>query len=106
MILSWKQIAHRLFASSCFFLLVLALGACSSSGSAQTTTVSASTKLASHSSTSASTITPKTYAGTHFSISYPQNWRVQGSGNQVIFQDVQGLNALTVMIAPNPGGLK
>src|SRR5437879_1775161 len=104
MILSWNQMTRRIFLHSCFFLLIVALTACSSPGSTHTS--SHSTTPRPNSPTSAPTATLKTYTGTNFSLTYPPNWQAQGGGNQVIFQDAQGLNALTVVIVPNPGGVK
>lgn len=106
MLLSQKPMTHRLFLCCSFFLFVLTLTACSDSGGTRTGNTANGTTSRSASPAPTSTAQKKTYTGANFSFTYPANWQAQGSGNQVIFQDVQGLNALTVIITPNPGGLK
>src|SRR5437588_1069465 len=98
MYLSYCRITQRalLYTSSFLFFLLL-LAACSDAGANPASSNLPSTALsalASSQPTQAATL--KMYTGNNFSITYPQSWRMQGSGNQIIFQDAQGLNALTV----------
>lgn len=99
-----KQIPQRLLFYTSFLLLVLVLAACNGSGSAHTNSSGAA--LTSTSLTPTPGTTLKTYTGTHFRLTYSGSWIVQGSGNQIIFQDAKGLNALTVIVLPNPNGAK
>lgn len=98
-----KKIPH-LFWRAGFFSLVLTIAACSNAGS--THPDPASTRQAAISPYLTSTVATgfKMYTGTHFRLNYPQSWQIQGSGNQMIFQDAQGLNTLTVIISPDPRG--
>lgn len=99
-----RQITNKFFQCLLFPFLIVGLVACNSTGNAPAN-LSTTPSLA-QTPTSAPITTLKTYTGTSFSLSYPQDWKVQGTGNQVIFQDAQGLNALTVIITPNPKGTK
>ncbi len=95
----------------CSICLALALAAC---GSATTTTGSTPTATSQPSSsptaastptTSTSSTTLTTYTGKGYSIGYPQGWKVNTSGNSVVFTDSSGVYNFTLVTSPNPGGI-
>ena len=104
MLLFRNNVARRLIPGVCLLMLTIVLAACSGlsgiTGGSPTPTPTPSPRP----SPTASAAT-QTYKGNGYTIAYPQGWKVQPSGNQVVFQDAQGLNVMTIVIVPNPGGL-
>ncbi|HEY6542201.1 MAG TPA: hypothetical protein VIZ18_14760 [Ktedonobacteraceae bacterium] len=96
----------------CSLCLVLALAACgsptSTSGStptpAATSQPSSSPTAASSPTTSTSSTTLTTYTGSGYTIGYPQGWKVNASGKNVVFADPTGIYSFTIVITPDPGG--
>jgi hypothetical protein len=92
---------------ACGIFLVLVVAACGSGGTTTGTTPTATsqpaqTPTAASSPTTSGSLT--TYTGNGYSIEYPQGWKVNASGNNVVFSDPTGIYSLTVAVAPNPGG--
>jgi hypothetical protein len=93
-------------------LLVLLLAACGSTGtSSGSTPTSAPSSQASPSPssavspTSATTANLTTYTGNGFTIGYPQGWKVNTAGKNVVFTDATGVYNFTIVVTPNPGGV-
>ena len=99
MILSCKRVTRRMSLALCSALLMVLLTACSGIG----TTGSSPTPTPT--STPSPTPTPAmaTYTGNGYTISYPKDWKVSPSQVEVSFQDAEGINALGVIVSPNPG---
>jgi hypothetical protein len=96
---------HQLWLCASLLLLLTVLTACTSTGTTHIAYSSTSSALLASASPTP-TPTTRTYTGAGFSLIYPSSWQAQGTGSQVVFQDAQGFNALTVVITPNPGGAK
>lgn len=92
----WKQVTRHIPLVLCAWLLIMILAACGDSG---TPTTSASTSTPQPPSES---VNLKEYKGANFTISYPQNWGVSASGDQVTFADPIGKNLLAVFVNANP----
>jgi len=100
---SWKSVAQRMSIALSSALLVVLLAACSGLGS--TGASSTPTPTANPSPTPSPTPAVTTYTGDGYTISYPQNWTKSVTSGQVTFQDSLGVNALVVVVAPNPNGI-
>jgi len=46
-----------------------------------------------------------TYTGNGYTIGYPQGWKVNAAGKNVVFTDSTGIYSLTIVVSPNPGGI-
>lgn len=104
---SWKHVTQRMSLGLSTLLLVVLLAACGGTGS----TGSGSTPTPKPPTPTPTTpaVAMQTYTGTNYSISYPQNWKVDSSSAQGISQtaihdDVSG-NAFTIVGTPDPGGV-
>lgn len=97
------KISARSMVATCSLVLVLAL-ALAACGSATSTSGSTPTPTSppATSPTTSTSATMTTYTGNGYSIDYPQGWKVNAAGNNVVFTDPTGIYSLTLVIAPNP----
>jgi hypothetical protein len=110
MTLSWKHVTRRISLGLSFLLLAMLMAACSGLGTSTSSTSTATSTPISKTATPTPTSVPvptvalTTYTGASYTIGYPTSWKKQTSGTSVVFQDAQGLNALTISTVPNPEG--
>lgn len=97
-----KHMTQRLSLGLCALVLVVFLAACSGPGG-----IAASTPTPPPTPTPSPTPTPAVtvFTGEGYTISYPQDWKKSVSAGQVSFQDALGVNALAVVVVPNPNGI-
>jgi PsbP len=102
------KIAARSLMVACSIFLVLLLAACGNTGTTTGSTptptpTSPPSPTAASSPTSSTTLT--TYTGNGYTIGYPQGWKVNAAGKNVVFTDSTGVYNLTIVVSPNPGGV-
>ena len=96
-----KEAVRRFLPSVAALVLLVLLVACSDAGkSGSTATPTSRPQLP----TPIPTVTLKTYLGTGFTISYPQDWKATAMATGVTFQDARGVNGFTLVKTPNPKG--
>jgi len=101
------SISAKRFLFACSLSLMALLAAC---GGSSTTTGSTPTAAPTSqpsptavvSPTSGTTLT--TYTGNGYTIGYPQGWKANASGKNVVFSDSSGIYSLTIVVAPDPAG--
>jgi hypothetical protein len=100
------SIPAKIVALACSVFLIVLLAACG--GSTPTT---GSTPTPSPASSPSPAVTPTsatsltTYTGNGYSIGYPQGWKVNAAGKNVVFTDATGIYNLTIVVSPNPAGI-
>jgi len=90
-----KHTSHWLFLCFCTLAIALLLTGCDLFGGGSGTTTPTPTP----------TTSLTTYTGGGYTISYPQNWKVQKASNRVTFNDPNGIAYLTIATVTNTNGL-
>jgi hypothetical protein len=100
------SIPAKSIAIACSVFLVFLLAACSGIGSTTGSTPTpspASSPSPAVTPTSATSLT--TYTGNGYTIGYPQGWKVNAAGKNVVFTDATGIYNLTIVVSPDPAGV-
>lgn len=104
MIFSRKNALRRIVPGISLFFLMVLLTACGGLGSSGGSTPTAVPATPTPTATATPSVALQTYTGNGFTIGYPTDWKVQTISGQIAFEDALGVNALTIAMAPNPGG--
>lgn len=103
-----KYVTRRLSFAPGALLLVILLAACSGIGSSASPTPTPKPAPPTPTTPPTPAVALQTYTGNGFTIGYPQGWKTQtvqqNAINGIAFTDALGVNALTVLLVPNPGG--
>lgn len=104
-----KYVTRRLSFVLSALLLAVLLAACGGVGGSGNATPTPKPTTPAPTATPTPSVALQTYTGNGFTIGYPQGWKTQtvqqNAVNGIAFTDAQGINALTVLLVPNPGGV-